>query len=98
MSRGRAHGSKKWRKPPQRFGVEKNGVDYTGASRVGCSTGKWGWLNREGAKTLARALRKEGSGAVRTYSCPECGRWHVGHIPFETRRGYRSANEVHGNE
>jgi hypothetical protein len=75
-----------------------NGVDYRGATKAGCSSGKWAWKERAGAKTLSRALRKSGSKGkgVREYRCPECDRWHVGHLPFEAKRGHRSARDVYG--
>jgi hypothetical protein len=72
------------------------GVDYGTATREGCSSGKWGWSERAGAKTLAKALRQTGESAVRVYPCDECGRYHVGHLPFETRRGHRSADDYYG--
>lgn len=75
-----------------------NGVDYRGATKSGCSSGKWAWTERPGAKTLSKALRKSGGKGVREYLCPECDRWHVGHLPFEAKRGHRSARDVYGLE
>lgn len=88
-------------KRPGTSTTSKNGVDYTHATKAGCSSGKWAWLNtpegRKGAKSLIRALKKaggEGKG-LREYVCPECDRWHVGHLPYEARRGLRSADAVY---
>lgn len=92
--RGRSQG----KRPSPFAAAAANGVDYNGATKAGCTSGKWGWVERAGAKTLSRALRKSGGKGVREYVCPECGRWHVGHLPFEARRGHRSAREVYGLE
>lgn len=72
------------------------GVDYGHATREGCSSLKWGWNEKAGARTLSKALRAAGEKAVRVYICDECGRYHVGHLPFETRRGHRSADDYYG--
>lgn len=79
-----------------------NGVNYSKATRSGCSTGKWAWQldDRAGAKTLVKTLRKGGrneskdGGHVREYVCPECDRWHVGHLPGRVMSGEASADDV----
>lgn len=101
MSKGHGsrNGSRKGhqgKRPSPYAAASKNGVDYTGASKVGCSSGKWGWIEKAGAKSLSKALRQQGGKGVREYVCPECSRWHVGHLPFETLRGRRSARQVYG--
>ena len=84
----------------RRGGVSKNGVDYHGASKDGslCSSGKWGWTNRAGAKTLLRALRHGGDHGSRVYRCPECDRFHVGHIPVDVRQGKLGVRDVYGRD
>ena len=102
-----SHGAPKKRRSRPSFaksegkGASRNGVDYTGATKSGCSSGKWGWPNdekgRRGARTLKRVLRRANGadGAVREYVCPECGRWHVGHLPTTARRGKSAAGDYY---
>lgn len=83
----------------QRYGASTNGVDYTGASKAGCSSGKWAWPTRAGAKSLGKVLRNHGgkrAKGVREYLCPECNRWHVGHLPRSVRKGKASSADVYG--
>lgn len=84
----------------RRYGTSTNGVDYTGATKLGCSSGKWGWVDteagREGVRTLKRALRRVGGNGVREYLCAECGRWHVGHMPRSVRKGHLSTRDIYG--
>jgi hypothetical protein len=76
--------------------VSKNGVDYRTASTDGCRTRKWGWPldQKKGAKTLLRALRNAGDHGSRVYRCPECDRWHVGHLPAAIRDGRLGASDM----
>jgi hypothetical protein len=76
-------------------GASTNGVDYHTATKEGCSSGKWGWTERAGAKTLVRILRKEGGGKIREYACLECGRWHVGHMPKDVLKGRLGARDIY---
>lgn len=80
-----------------------NGVDFRGASKAGCSSGKWAWTDtdggRERARSLKRALRKQGDGeGVREYLCPECDRWHVGHLPRAVLAGETSVAEWYASK
>lgn len=89
------------RQADRRFGTSTNGVDYTGASKSGCSTGKWGWPTRAGAKSLGKVLRNHGgkrAKGVREYLCPECSRWHVGHLPRSVRAGKAASRDIYGAE
>lgn len=96
--KSRRHSGHKRRKGHE--GADRNGVDYKAATKDGCSSGKWGWHadHRAGAKSLVRKLRKEGDGKVREYVCPECGRWHVGHMPLDVLKGRRGARDIYGPE
>lgn len=52
-----------------------------------CSTGKRGYLDRDDAKKVTRAMAKSGKPGTRPYLCSECQHWHTGNIPVAVRRG-----------
>ena len=81
-----------------RDAADRNGVDYRTASKEGCSSGKWAWQTRAGAKTLVKALRHQGDSKVREYRCPECDRWHVGHLPVGVAEGRVSSAQVYARK
>jgi hypothetical protein len=101
MTRGASAGKNRRKgghvKKKRHTGASSNGVDYNSATKVGCSSGKWGWAPeaRAGAKSLVRALRKAGDHKVREFMCPECGRWHVGGMPKDVQRGRRAASDIY---
>lgn len=82
-------------KRARRSTTSKNGVDYHGATKDACSSKKWGWPSREGARSLLRTLRNAGDHGSRVYRCPECALFHVGHIPRVVRNGETSATEFY---
>lgn len=91
-------GSRKGRggKRPHRSKPSKAGVDYRGATKDGtCSSGRWAWPERAGAKSLLRTLRRNGDHGSRVYRCPECNLFHVGHLPKVVRDGDAGAGEVY---
>ena len=69
-----------------------------GSRSVSCSSKKWAWPTRRGAKAAALNLRRRERGATRPYRCVECGAWHVGHIPRAVARGEMSVEEWYGRE
>lgn len=73
------------------------GVDYAGASRTVCPTGKWAFPDKAGARTLVKALRRQGESGMHAYDCPECFGWHAGHTPAAVRIGLLPAREVYGD-
>lgn len=91
-------GKRKRSKAPARpTRTKAAGIDYSGASKSTCATGKWGFPAKSGAKTLVKALRHQGDQGVRTYRCPDCGWWHAGHMPVVVRTGEMGAGEVYGD-
>lgn len=62
----------------------------------GCSSGKRGFIQRAGARDVARLAAKTGSPGLRPYLCDECGNWHIGHKPLDVRRGEITATEWYG--
>jgi hypothetical protein len=60
-----------------------------------CSTGKWAWSTRRGAKVAARVKHPDDP-RLRAYRCDECSHWHIGHIPPAVARGDMSAAQWYG--
>ena len=52
------------------------------------------YTTRAEAKKRKNKHRQTGD-HVRPYQCA-CGWWHLGHLPTETRLGFRSADQVYG--
>lgn len=68
----------------------------TGGATSACPSGKWTYLLRREAKEHARRLKRAAShdgAGIRPYRCPDCGLWHVGHLPHDVRGGLTSADE-----
>lgn len=80
----------------KRGGVSRGGVDYHGASKTACPSGKWRWVDRAGAKTLLKALRNNGDHGSRVYRCFDCDGFHVGHMPKDVRAGKLSTRDIYG--
>lgn len=53
----------------------------------GCSSGKRAWMGRADAKSAANQAARNGLDKLRPYQCPECGLWHIGHLPQAVLRG-----------
>lgn len=59
--------------------------------------GKRAYLSRKEARKATRRLKQEGKGdRMREYRCPDCDRWHIGHLPQRVYRGDMSADEFYG--
>lgn len=90
-----------FKKRPKKVQTRKptslNGIDYRGASKSTCPSGKWGWLPeyKAGAKTLLKALKHQGDRGSRVYRCGACDRWHVGRQPRAVAEGRISAREFY---
>lgn len=62
---------------------------------AGCPTGKRGYLDKAGAKRVARKLPPNGASRPRAYRCKDCAHWHVGHIPTAVVAGRLDRREVY---
>lgn len=50
----------------------------------------------ESRKDANRARRELGERALRAYKCGDCPWWHVGHLPYDVRRGLVTCEDVYG--
>lgn len=54
-------------------------------ARGDCATGKVQYATRKQARQAARKM--PGGTRCRTFPCPRCGWFHVGHVPQRVRNG-----------
>jgi hypothetical protein len=98
MGKGRNRKGKGGKRQPKvNSRSPKTGTVYTSAVREGCSSGKWAWHVAAEARSAVRSMKRMGDRAVRAYLCPECSRWHVGHLPRAVREGRISVADYYGD-
>lgn len=87
-----------------RHRVKRQGMGQSKAARKIVQTvdtydrcGKWGYHTRADAKKALRRHRGKGfDRRVRPYKCPDCGFFHLGHMPGVVRAGMATADEFYG--